>query len=101
MRDARRGGRMTRETAEDIAAKVLLFLAEDSGRLARFIAETGLDPASLRTRLRDSDTLAAVLGHLLADESALLAFTANAGLQPDRITEAEAVLGGGSPWDSQ
>ena len=100
MRDGRRTGRMTRATAEEIAARALLFLAGESDRLGRFIAETGLDPATLRSRMRDADALAAVLGHVLADESALLAFAANAGLRPEDVARAEAELTGGSPWES-
>ena len=66
----------------------------------RFVAETGLDPGTLRSRMHDSDTLAAVLAHVLADESALLAFAANAGLRPEDVARAEAELGGGGPWES-
>jgi hypothetical protein len=91
---------MTREAAEAIAAQALLFLAEDSARLGRFLAETGLDPADFRDGMRDTAMLAAVTAYLLADESALLAFAANAGLQPEDVARAEAVLGGGSPWES-
>jgi hypothetical protein len=100
MRDARRASRMTPETAETIAAQAMLFLAEESGRLGRFLSETGLDPASLRSRMRDAEVLAAVLGHLVADESALLAFAANAGLKPEDVVRAEALLGGGASWES-
>ena len=91
---------MTREVAEEIAAKAMLFLAEDGERLGRFLGETGLDPASLRARMGEADTLLAVLGYLMTDESALLAFAANAGLDPDDLSQAEAALGGGSAWES-
>lgn len=100
MRDRRRPREMAREVAEGIAARALLFLAEDSGRLGRFLAETGLDPRELGSRMRDPATLAAVTGYLLADESALLAFAANAGLNPEDVARAEVALGGGSPWES-
>jgi len=100
MRDRRRSGGMTREAAEQIAARALLFLAEDAGRLGRFLAETGLDPRALRGRMREPEILVAVTGYLMADESALLAFAANARLQPEEIARAEAALGGGSPWES-
>jgi len=100
MRDRRQPSRMTREGAEDIAAKAFLFLAEESERLGRFMAETGIDPATLKASLGDPATLAAVLGHVLADESALLAFTANAGIRPEDVAKAEAALGGGSHWES-
>lgn len=100
MRNKQRAGGMTREAGGQIAARAFLFLAEDSGRLGRFLAETGLDPRELRSRMRDPATLAAVLGHLMADESALLAFAANAGIKPEDVVMAEAALGGGSAWES-
>ncbi|MEZ5818291.1 MAG: DUF3572 domain-containing protein [Hyphomicrobiaceae bacterium] len=100
MRDKRRAGRMTREAAEAIAARAFLFLAEESGRLGRFLAETGLDPGSLRGRMQDPAVLGAVLGYLMSDESALLAFAANAGVEPEDIARAEFELGGGSAWES-
>lgn len=100
MRGSRRTGRITRESAEAMAAQAALFLAEDSGRIGRFLAETGLDPDYLRTRMADPDVLAAILRHLLSDEAALLAFTANARLMPEDVMRAEALLGGASPWES-
>ena len=96
----RRSGPMTREAAEAIAAQALLFLAEDSGRLGRFLMETGLDPGDFRDRVSDPTTLAAVMTYLMTDESALLAFAANAGLEPEDVTRAEKALGGGSAWES-
>ncbi len=100
MRDARRPRRMTKETAEAIAAQAFLFLAEDGGRLGRFLTETGLDPSALRQSAGDLTILSAVLGHLMADESSLLAFAANAGIAPEDVAGAEAELGGGAPWES-
>lgn len=100
MRDKRRPGRLTIQSAEDIAARAILFLADDAARLGRFLAETGLEPATLREKLKAPETMAAVLGHLMADESSLLAFSANAGIAPEDVARAEAALGGGSPWDS-
>ena len=48
----RSGGReaVDRETAETIAVQGLAFLAEDRGRLERFLQSTGLEPSDLRTR---------------------------------------------------
>ena len=100
MHRASRPKSMSPQDAEGIAAQAVLFLAEESGRLGRFLAETGLDPGLLRQRLRDRSLLAAVLGYLMADESALLAFAANAGIAPEEVARAEAVLGGNSPWES-
>ncbi len=100
MHDKRRPGRLTIQSAEDIAVRAIVFLADDPARLGRFLAETGLEPATLREKLKAPETMAAVLGHLMADESSLLAFSANAGLAPEDVARAEAALGGGSPWDS-
>jgi hypothetical protein len=100
MRDVGRGRRLTRATAEAIAAQAFLFLAEESGRLGRFLADTGLDPDALRQGLGEPALLAAVLGHIRSDESSLLAFAANAGLAPEDVAAAEVELGGGSPWES-
>lgn len=100
MRDKVRAGRLTQAAAEEIAARALLFLAQDSGRLSRFLADTGIDPDRLRARLQASETLAAVLAHILADEPALLAFAANAGLRPEDVVIAESTLGGRTPRGS-
>lgn len=91
---------LTREAAETIAARALLFLADDAGRLGRFLAETGLDPATLKAELGSPEVMAAGLAQLMADESALLAFAANAGLQPEDVAKAEAMLGGGAARES-
>jgi len=100
MRDVRRGRRLTRASAEAIGAQAFLFLAEDRGRLGQFLADTGLDPGDLREGGGEPALLAAVLGHIRCDESALLAFAANAGIAPEDVAAAEALLGGGSPWES-
>ncbi|MGE0701212.1 MAG: DUF3572 family protein [Hyphomicrobiaceae bacterium] len=100
MLDKRRASRLTQQAAEEIAAHALLFLAGDTVRMGRFLAETGLGPAELQAQVREPDTLRAVLSSLVSDEAALLAFAANAGLQPEQVVKAEAMLGGGSSWDS-
>ncbi|MGE0770061.1 MAG: DUF3572 family protein [Hyphomicrobiaceae bacterium] len=100
MRDRHRPREMTRDSAEELGARALLFLVEDSGRLVRFLADTGLDPAELRHNMQDAATLAAAIGHLMADESSLLAFASNVGVEPDDIARAELALGGGAHWES-
>ncbi len=100
MSGGRRPAKMTIDLAEEIGAQALLFMAEDSGRLGRFLAESGLEPGPLAAQARSPEMLAAVLGHLLSDESSLLAFAANAGLAPEDVVRAEAALGNAKPWDS-
>jgi hypothetical protein len=100
MRDPRRRSAITEAVAEDIAAKALLFLAEDAERLGRFLALTGLDPVTLRKQARTREVLGAALGHVMEDESTLLAFAANSGLEPAQLAPALVALGVSSPWDS-
>jgi hypothetical protein len=85
-------GAMSTEAAEAIAARALLFLAEDDRRLVRFLGETGLDPATLKSRMGTPELLASVLGYLLGDESQLLVFAASAGLDPLDIGKAHQAL---------
>ena len=68
--------------------------------LGRFLAETGLDPVTLRGQARSPEVLGAALGHVMQDESTLLAFAANASLDPTTLTAALAALGHSGPWDS-
>jgi hypothetical protein len=100
MRGIRRPTRMTAALAADIAARALLFLAEDPGRLGRFLAVTGLGPETLRQQARNPEMLAAALGHVMEDESTLLTFAANAGIEPELLVPALATLGGTGNWDS-
>ena len=93
-------GRMTEEAALEVASQALLFLAEDSARLGRFLADTGLDPTTLRHRARSPEVLGAALGHVMQDESTLLAFATNAGIKPEGLAAALAALGQAGPWDS-
>ena len=91
---------MTRGAAEELGLKALLFMAEDEGRLIRFLAETGLDPQGLKSQAGTPATLAAILGHLLGDESMLLVFTSGAGIDPVDLQSAFLALGGATTWDS-
>ena len=95
-----RPGTMSKPAAQDLGARALLFLAEDEGRLIRFLSETGLDPAGLQEQAGTDTTLAAVLGHLLDDESLLLVFTSAAAVEPEDVQSARASLGGTATWDS-
>lgn len=83
---------VTRQSAEALGARALLFLAEDPQRLVRFLGETGLDPATLRERAGSPELLASVLAYLLADESALLVFAASAGIEPEEVMKSHHLL---------
>ena len=87
-------GPMTAEAALELGARALLYLAQDEQRLARFLGETGLDPATLQSEARSPHMMSAVLAHMLGDESMLLVFTAEAGIDPVEVTRAQMILEG-------
>jgi Protein of unknown function (DUF3572) len=84
---------LDRETAETIAAQGLAFLAADPGQ--RFLALTGLTPATLKARIGTVEVLGAVLNYLALDESLLLTFAANSNVAPETIAAARARLDAG------
>lgn len=90
---------LDRESAQDLAIKALVFLAEDGTRLGRFLSLTGMAPNDIREVASTSSFQSAVLEHLLADESLLLAFAANAGLAPDQVQAAAHLLQGSAEHD--
>jgi hypothetical protein len=100
MKFQKSAGKITPGEAQDMAARALLFLAEEPQRLGRFLADTGLDPATLTGRVQSNEVLAAALGHVMEDESTLLAFAANAGYRPESLGPALAALGVARNWDS-
>ena len=79
--------------AEEIAARALAFLAQDMDRLGRFLALSGLDPASIREAAREPHFLPSVLDHLLTDERLLLEFADAERLRPETVAEARRRLG--------
>ncbi len=86
--------KMQRETAEALALQGLAFLAEDAGRMRRFLELTGLEPADVRASADSPELLAAVLEHLSGDESLLLVFAAGHGVPPQSIAQALALFEG-------
>jgi Protein of unknown function (DUF3572) len=60
--------------AEQLAVAALGFIAGEPERLGRFLAMTGLGPASIRDAASEPQFLAGVLDHVAADEPLLLAF---------------------------
>lgn len=85
---------MTKDEAETLAITAFGFLAEEPERLGRFLALTGLGPADLKSGLEQSGLQAAVVAYLRGDESLLLVFSASARVAPERLAEAEGLLGG-------
>ena len=84
----------TLEAAQAIALQGLAFLAEEAGRLQRFVTVTGLELAELRARADTPELQRAVLEHLAGDESLLLVFAASRGIAPGAVAPAIALLEG-------
>ena len=76
---------------EEIAIAALGFIAGDEERLSRFLALTGIDPASMRQQIGDPhDRIhrgADFMDHVFEDESLLLAFCADINMDPARLVQ--------------
>ena len=81
-----------REAAAELAIAALTFLAEDGERLGRFLALTGIAPASLRAAAREPGFLLGVLDHVAADEDLLLAFANENEIDPQAVLQARDAL---------
>jgi hypothetical protein len=84
----------TLEEAETVALKALAFLANDTERLSRFLALSGVSPGDMRAAAGDRQFLAGTLNLLLQDESLLLTFTADEDLDPRLPALAAEILNG-------
>jgi hypothetical protein len=79
--------------AEDLAGRALGFLAADPERLGRFLALSGLDPATIRTAAQEPGFLPGVLDHMLSDERLLTEFAEAERLAPESVARARAAFG--------
>jgi hypothetical protein len=86
----------SRQHAELLAVQALAFLAEDQGRLDRFLMSSGIAPQQLRRAAAEPEFLAGILDHLGAEETLLLAFAEHAGIDPADVARARRALPGGS-----
>ena len=85
---------LAREEAEAVAVAAFASLAADSEQMSRFLALTGLEPASLRDVAGEPGFLSAVLDHVLADEALMMSIAENHGHRPERLEAARIALGG-------
>ena len=87
-----------RQVAETVAIQALSFLAADHTRLARFLAETGLGPETLRGAAQSPEFLVSVLDFVLGNENLLKEFVEAHELKPSTVGAAREALGGPS-WE--
>jgi len=84
--------------AETLAIQALAFLGEDTERLGRFLAVTGIGPSDLRTAAAEPQFLAGVMEYLASDEALLVEFANQADLDPEEVARTCAALGCGK-WE--
>jgi hypothetical protein len=84
------------DSAHVIALQALAWIASDDDRLARLLAESGIDTADLRSHASDPEVLGAVLDHLLGEDQAVMAFCDAHGLPYTAPLAARAALPGGT-----
>ena len=89
---------MTNEaTARDLAAKALIFIAQDPDRIGRFLALSGTGPADIREQAEDPMFLGGILDHLLMDEALLVDFANWVEIAPSAVAEQRLHLPGAMP----
>jgi hypothetical protein len=86
---------MRESVARDLAGKALAMIAEQPETLARFLALTGIGPATLRLSAARPEFAGAVLDFLLTDEALARGFAGLHGLAPEALMAARAALPGG------
>ena len=81
-----------REVAEIVAVQALSFIAGDAELLGRFLTETGIGPATLRTAASDPQFLRSVLDFVMRDDATMKAFATASQLHPTNIAAARQAL---------
>jgi hypothetical protein len=78
--------------AQDMAIAALTFITQDTDRLSRFLALSGIDPDGVRAAAAEPGFLAGVLDYVCGDEALLVAFATHAEIDPAAIVVARHVL---------
>ena len=79
--------------AEIVAVQALSFIAGDPELLGRFLSETGIGPATLRTAAADPQFLRSVLDFVMRDDTTVKAFSKASELHPTNVAAAHQALG--------
>lgn len=85
----------TRDDAEAVAIAALGFVASDPELMSRFLAISGIDPATIRRAAGEPGFLAGVLDFVLAHEPTLLRFAEETGRNPASVLDARRGLPNG------
>ena len=77
---------------EDLVARLLQFLADDPGRMARFFNVTGLTATTIRAAASAPGFTASILDYVLEDEPLLRVFAAEAEIAPGELLRVRVGL---------
>ncbi|MRG55602.1 DUF3572 family protein [Phyllobacterium sp. SYP-B3895] len=83
------------DDAQQFAIDALVFLAQDSELLSRFLALTGISADQIRTAAGEPGFLAGVLQFYLGHEPTLMKFCETTGTDPASFQAALRLLPGG------
>lgn len=86
---------ISRDGAEQIAVKAIVWLAGNDELLPVFMGSTGADEATFRDGLVLPEFQASVLDFIMMDDAWVIAFCDNEGIPYDRLMQARAALPGG------
>jgi Protein of unknown function (DUF3572) len=81
-----------RKWAAALAVEFLLNLSEDPQALARFLVETGYDPAELRSIIAQPSFVDAIFHYPCSDDSVLISFASKQGIDPAAIGSLRQAL---------
>jgi hypothetical protein len=82
-------------SARDLAARALIFIAQEPDRIGRFLAQSGAGPSDIRARAQDPAFQGGILDHLLSDEALLTEFAEWAEIEPATVGAHRRFLPGG------
>jgi hypothetical protein len=83
---------ISHQDAEEIAIRILSFLAGEADRISRFMALSGMEPGEIAENAASSSFQAALLDYLMNDEALLLTFCSNENIAPELIAPAHHIL---------
>ena len=87
------------ETAEILALKAVTFVISNEDMSDRFMALSGMDESAIKTAINDRLFLINILEFLVNYEPDLISFANNEDIEPELVTKAWRVLGGGTGQD--
>lgn len=86
---------LSRDGAEQIALKGMVWLAGNDDLLPVFMGSTGVDESAFRYGVGNAEFQASVLDFILMDDAWVIAFCDSAAIPYDRLMQARAALPGG------